>query len=72
MDLSKLFRLLVVGGAVLGGTPACGPDDIHNPDEPTNDPLMTPDGGQPGSGGGTTTATGGGTGSSTGGGVNFW
>jgi hypothetical protein len=71
MHLNKLFRLLVMGGAVLAGAPSCGPQE--GPETTGGGPALT---GSPG----TTDATdagvpnggsgGGNVGS--GGGVNFW
>ena len=57
MKLDKLFRLLVVGGAVMAGAQACGPVD-EGPQQ-QQQAATQPDGGaqQPSTGGG---------------GVDFW
>jgi hypothetical protein len=69
MNLQKLFRLLVVGGAVMAGAPACGPEDMPAPKDPgtgTGGGVQSSTDPQTASDGGVTTDPG------TGGGVNFW
>jgi hypothetical protein len=81
MNLNKLFRLLVLGGAVLGSASSCGPEEDPGVTSPGDNTLTSSGGGaedagvqNPGSGGGTAAPGGGSGGGSAqnGGGVGFW
>jgi hypothetical protein len=58
MQIRKLFRVLVAGGAILGGVVGCGGASANSQGQ-TNSPTSggdggpNPDGGMPGGGGGT-------------------
>ena len=49
MQIRKLFRVLVAGGAILGGVVGCGGSDGQGQ---TSSPTTNPDGGTPDGGGG--------------------
>ena len=67
MDSKKLFHVLVVGGALLGGASGCG-DAVKSKPESSSDAGTTPQQSDGGTGG----ISDGGTGDDTGGGVQGW
>lgn len=62
MDYRKLFQVLVVGGAVVGGTAGCSGKQAEAAERPGNNTQGTPDAGAPADAGS----------GATGGGVQGW